>query len=66
MVKTRAGSKPQPLNKNINLSSPRIQKVNIQSRKTIIAQVNLNSQEFLTSSTLHLQKQESRPRNNSQ
>ncbi|CAI2161535.1 6629_t:CDS:2 [Funneliformis geosporum] len=66
MVKTRAGSKPQPMNKNINLSSTRVQKVNIQSRKTIITQVNLNSQEFLTSSTLHLQKQEPRPQSNSQ
>jgi hypothetical protein len=69
MVKTRAGSKPQPTSNNINSSSTRVQKVNIQSRKTIISQTNLNSQELkftLTSSTLHSQKQGSYMQNNSQ
>ncbi|CAB4385872.1 unnamed protein product [Rhizophagus irregularis] len=66
MVKTRAGSKPQPTNKNIISSFTKVQKANTQSRKTCI---NLNSQELkftLTSSTSHSQKQGHYMENNSQ
>jgi hypothetical protein len=66
MVKTRAGSKPQPTNKNIISSYTKVQKANTQSRKTFI---NLNSQELkftLTSSTSHSQKQGYYMENNSQ
>ncbi|GES76693.1 lysine-specific demethylase lid-like [Rhizophagus clarus] len=66
MVKTRAGSKPQPTNKNIISSFTKVQKANTQSRKTLI---NLNSQELkftLTSSTSHSQKKGYYMENNSQ